>query len=409
MKQQFFQQKEPQLSALPAITLPILGICGPSGAGKTTLIEALLPELVQRGLRVAVVKHDCRNLLVDTPGKDAQVSLAPWMDKERPPGKDSDRLYRAGADVFLFGGEEFAPQGHFLRGVRLHGDAGASLGLQLHQLARRYDLVLVEGHGQTPVPKIWLLADNGAGALGMDVHAPPADADVDGNAVLKVFSRGEARAAQVLDFLLQWLQEIWCQTPVWACVLIGGRSSRMGQPKHLLEKEESTAGFTWLEHTVGLLQPLIGDHIALSGGGLVPESLAHLPRLPDIPEARGPLTGILAAMRWQPAVSWLLIACDMPDISTEALAWLLAQRQPGYWGTVPRLQENGYVEPLLAHYDYRCGPLFEGLLASGSLRIGQIARQGKIETPLIPLLLRSSWHNINTPQELARSRQARPV
>jgi len=402
MKQQSFQQKEHQLSALPAITLPILGICGPSGAGKTTLIEAMLPELVQRGLRVAVVKHDCRNLLVDMPGKD------------------SDRLYRAGADVFFLGGEGFAPQGHFLRGVRLHGDAGASFGFQLSQLARRYDLVLVEGHGQTPVPKVWLLADDGAGPQGMDVPpvplvpemdviAPSADVDVDGNAVLRVFPRGEARAAQVFDFLLQWLHEIWIQAPVWACVLIGGRSSRMGRPKHLLEKEASTAGFTWLEHTVGLLQPLIGDHIALSGGGLVPESLAHLPRLPDIPEARGPLTGILAAMRWQPAVSWLLIACDMPDISAEALAWLLAQRQPGYWGTVPRLQENGYVEPLLAHYDYRCGPLFEELLASGSLRIGQIARQSKIETPLIPLLLRSAWHNINTPQELARSRQVRPV
>jgi molybdopterin-guanine dinucleotide biosynthesis protein MobB len=389
MKQQSRQQEEPRLSALPAITLPILGICGLSGVGKTTLIEAMLPELVQRGLRVAVVKHDCRHLVVDIPGKD------------------SDRLYRAGADVFFLGGEGF---------VRLHGDAGASFGFQLSQLARRYDLVLVEGHGQTPVPKVWLLTDDGAGPQDMDVppmplasekdeERPPADME----AVLKVFPRGPARAVQVLDFLLQWLQEIWLQTPVWACVLIGGRSSRMGRPKHLLEKEESTAGFTWLEHTVGLLQPLIGDHIALSGSGLVPESLAHLPRLPDLPEARGPLTGILAAMRWQPAVSWLLIACDMPDISTKALVWLLAQRQPGCWGTVPRLQENGYVEPLLAHYDYRCGPLFEGLLASGSLRIGQIARQSKIETPLIPLQIRSSWHNINTPQELARSRQAKPV
>ncbi|MDO9041863.1 MAG: molybdopterin-guanine dinucleotide biosynthesis protein B [Desulfocapsaceae bacterium] len=370
MKQRPLQQQESQIPALPATTLPILGICGLSGAGKTTLIEALLPELVQRGLRVAVVKHDCRNLVVDMPGKD------------------SDRLFRAGADVFLLGGEEF---------VRLHGDAGASFGFQLTQLARRYDLVLVEGHGQTPVSKIWLLADDGC--------EPSADV----GAVLKVFSRGEMRAAQLLDFVLQWLQEIWCQTPVWACVLIGGRSSRMGRPKHLLEKEESTAGSTWLEHTVGLLQPLIGKQIALSGGGLVPDSLAHLPRLPDIPEARGPLTGVLAAMRWQPAVSWLLIACDMPDISTEALTWLLAQRQPGYWGTVPRLQENGYVEPLLAHYDYRCGPLFEELLTSGSLRIGQIARQSKVDTPLVPEQIRSSWHNINTPQELARSRQVRPV
>ena len=366
MKEQPFQQQDSQI----ATRLPILGICGLSGAGKTTLIEALLPELEQRGLRVAVVKHDCRNLVVDMPGKD------------------SDRLFRAGADVFLLGGEEF---------VRLHGDDGAGFGFQLTLLARRYDLVLVEGHGQTPVPKVWLLADDGV--------MPSADT----KAVLRVFPRGETRAAQVLEFLLQWLQEIWIQTPVWACVLIGGRSSRMGRPKHLLEKEESTAGLTWLEHTVGLLQPLIGDHIALSGSGLVPESLAHLPRLPDIPEARGPLTGILAAMRWQPAVSWLLIACDMPDITTEALIWLLAQRQPGYWGTVPRLQENGFVEPLLAHYDYRCGPLFEELLDSGSLRIGQIARQGKVDTPLIPLQLRSSWHNINTPQELAQSRQVGPV
>jgi molybdopterin-guanine dinucleotide biosynthesis protein/molybdopterin-guanine dinucleotide biosynthesis protein A len=388
MKEQPFQKKHGPMPVLPATRLPILGVCGLSGAGKTTLIEALLPELVQRGLRVAVVKHDCRNLAVDTPGKDAHVSLAPWMEKERLPGKDSDRLFRAGADVFLLGGAEF---------VRLHGDGGAGFEFHLNQLARRYDLVLVEGHGQTPVPKVWLLAD--------DENTPSAEVEV----VLQVFPRGEARASQVLDFLLQWLQEVWCLTPVWACVLIGGRSSRMGQPKHLLEKEDSSAGSTWLEHTVGLLQPLIGNQIALSGAGFTPESLAHLPRLPDIPEARGPLTGILAAMRWQPAVSWLLIACDMPDITTEALTWLLAQRQPGFWGTVPRLQENGYVEPLLAHYDYRCGLLFEELLASGSLRIGQIAGQSKIATPLIPLPLRSSWHNINTPQELAQSRQTRSV
>jgi glutamate dehydrogenase (NADP+)/cyclic pyranopterin phosphate synthase/molybdopterin-guanine dinucleotide biosynthesis protein A len=389
MKEQNYKKKSSQSPERPTTRLAILGICGLSGAGKTTLIEAILPELVQRGLRVAVVKHDCRNLMVDLPGKD------------------SDRMYRAGADVFLLGGEEF---------VRLHGDDGSSFGFQLSQLARQYDLVLVEGHGQTPVPKVWLLADDEGRPPDMDVSAPlapgrdedrPIAADGEGNVVLRVFRRGEARTGQVLDFLLPWLQKIWLQTPVWACVLIGGRSSRMGRPKHLLEKEASSTATTWLEHTVALLQPLIGDNIALSGAGFVPECLAHLPRLPDIPEARGPLTGILAAMRWQPVVSWLLIACDMPDINTEALTWLLSRRQPGCWGTVPCLHEDGYVEPLLAHYDYRCAPLFEQLLASGSLRIGQIARQSKIETPLIPLPLRSSWHNINTPQELARSREAR--
>jgi molybdopterin-guanine dinucleotide biosynthesis protein MobB len=326
--------------------------------------------LLRRGLRVAVVKHDCRNPVVDCPGKD------------------SDRLYRAGADVFLLGGEEFS---------RVHGDGGAGLAFQLSRLARRYDLVLVEGHGQTPIPKIWLLAEG-------EVEAPAETEDV-----LEVFPRSAGMAARIFDFLLQWLQDVWLQTPVWACVLIGGRSSRMGRPKHLIAKQEIRDSATWLEHTVGLLQPLIGDHIVLSGGGLVPESLSCLPRLPDIPEVCGPLTGILAAMRWQPDVSWLLVACDMPDISSEAVSWLLSQRRPGCWGTVPRLHEDGYVEPLLAHYDYRCGPLFERLRASGSLRMSLIARQGGIESPLVPPALRSSWHNINTPEELAVSRQARRV
>lgn len=348
--------------------LPVLGICGHPGAGKTTLIEAMLPELIHRGLRVAVVKHDCRNPVVDCPGKD------------------SDRLYRAGADVFLLGGGEFA---------RLHDEAGADFFFQLSRLVRSYDLVLVEGHGRTPVPKLWLLAQNES--------APPGEVE----AVLDVFPHGEGRAARIFDFLLKWIQDVWLQTPVWACVLIGGRSSRMGRPKHLIEMEKMPGFITWLEHTVGLLQPLVGTHIALSGSGLVPGSLAGLPRLPDIPETGGPLTGILAAMRWQPAVSWLLVACDMPDITAEAVNWLLAQRRPGCWGTVPRLHEDGYVEPLLAHYDYRCGQLFERLLASGSLRIGRVAREGKVETPLIPPSLRSSWHNINTPQELAESRRNR--
>ena len=372
------KQDKGRLFVPPSAKLPILGICGSSGAGRTTLIEALLPELLQRGLRVAVVKDVCHALPVG------------FRDK------DSERLCRAGADLFSLSTEAFAAQGQFRRGAGQADESGAGFSFQLNQLARHYDLVLVEGHGQTPVPKVWIAAAE---------ELFPADMEV----VLRVFPKEEGRVvAQVLDFLLPWLQEIWSQTPVWACVLIGGRSSRMGRPKHLLEKEEAVAT-TWLEHTAGLLSSLVGNNIALSGAGLVPASLAHLPRLPDIPEIRGPLTGILAAMRWQPAVSWLLIACDMPDISAEALVWLLDRRRPGCWGTVPRLQEDGYVEPLLAHYDYRSAPLFEQLLDSGSLRIGQIARQGKIETPLIPLPLRSSWHNINTPQELARSRQAEPT
>ncbi|VAW57388.1 Molybdopterin-guanine dinucleotide biosynthesis protein MobB [hydrothermal vent metagenome] len=50
---------------------PLLGFAAFSGTGKTTLLLKLIPELKQRGLRIAVVKHAHHNFDMDTPGKDS--------------------------------------------------------------------------------------------------------------------------------------------------------------------------------------------------------------------------------------------------------------------------------------------------------------------------------------------------
>lgn len=49
----------------------VIGICGYSGAGKTQLIEALIPLLKARGLRVSVIKHAHHRFDIDHPGKDS--------------------------------------------------------------------------------------------------------------------------------------------------------------------------------------------------------------------------------------------------------------------------------------------------------------------------------------------------
>ena len=49
----------------------ILGIAGWSGAGKTTLIEKLIPLLCARGLSVSTVKHAHHGFDMDRPGKDS--------------------------------------------------------------------------------------------------------------------------------------------------------------------------------------------------------------------------------------------------------------------------------------------------------------------------------------------------
>ena len=50
--------------------MKLLGIVGWSGAGKTTLIEKLLPALAARGLRVSTIKNTHHSVDLDLPGKD---------------------------------------------------------------------------------------------------------------------------------------------------------------------------------------------------------------------------------------------------------------------------------------------------------------------------------------------------
>lgn len=50
--------------------MKVVGFSGFSGAGKTHLVEQLIPALKLRGLRVSVVKHAHHDFDIDHPGKD---------------------------------------------------------------------------------------------------------------------------------------------------------------------------------------------------------------------------------------------------------------------------------------------------------------------------------------------------
>jgi len=249
----------------------------------------------------------------------------------------------------------------------------------LRSLVTQYDLVIFDTGVDLPVEQIQI---GGYGDSGQDNL---------------VWTIGDDLAMQKFtDRLVEKLDELVRGTPVWGCILIGGKSSRMGRPKHLIEDKNKT---TWLERTTDILRPLV-DGLMISGAGVLPEKLTDIDRLADIPGVVGPLTGILAASRWQPTVTWLLVACDMPHITQEAVQWLLAGRRAGCWGRVPRLEGSKHCEPLFAWYDFRAAQLFEEQLSDGNLRIGGAASHLKIDNPLIPESLRYGWQNINTPEQL---------
>ncbi len=101
--------------------IPVVCIVGKSGAGKTTLIEALVSGLKGRGYRVGTIKHDVHGFEIDREGKDT------WRHK------------KAGADLVLISSPVK---------MALIKDTGRDVPLE--ELVERFvsdvDLVLVEGY-----------------------------------------------------------------------------------------------------------------------------------------------------------------------------------------------------------------------------------------------------------------------
>jgi len=330
---------------------PALAVCGWSGSGKTTALEAVIPELTAQGLAVGVVKHDAHGLDVDRPGKD------------------SDRLFRAGADVVVHAPDEAL--------ARRHG--ATELGAVVGQLLADHDLVLVEGHKGTPLPKIWLASP--------DEPAPPAEVEN----VLAVLPWGSDRGTALLSLVRDWLPRAWRRVPVMGGVLVGGASARMGRPKHLL----TLAGATFLERVTAAIRPSVRE-VVVVGDAEVPGSPS---RLADAPDADGPLAGILAAARWAPDRAWVIAACDLPRLRREAVEWLIAQREPGRWAVVPGGPAG--VEPLLALYEPQARLPLERLAAQGLRAPRLLAAHPRAHVVAPPPELRECWDNVNTAEDLA--------
>ena len=253
---------------------------------------------------------------------------------------------------------------------------------QLRVLCQQYDAVLVESQIPVRFHHLWL-------------------GDICGGNPGQLFTVGPSELGwdSVIEKIVNWLRRQWLATPVWGCVLVGGKSRRMGRAKHLICHQ----GKTWVERTVEVLQQQV-EKVVISGAGELPDSLGEMDRIADIEGLAGPIAGILAALRYQPEVSWLVVACDLPEMNEQALQWLLSHRNIGRHAILADLEGNGRVEPLLAYYDYRCRKAVENIIAAGSLRINRLQGVPGVFTDQPPERLRKCWRNINTPRDLERHR-----
>jgi len=335
--------------------VPVLAVSGWSGSGKTTLLEAVIPALVQRGLAVALLKHDAHGLDVDREGKD------------------SDRLFRAGADVVVDGpGESFTRRRPSKEWIQTRS--------AWWQLAPHHDVLLVEGRKHSPFPKIWLSTP--------DKPTPPDDVV----SIIGELAWTDDRPARFLELFDSWIRSAWLDREIWGGVLTGGASRRMGCDKASLIYR----GKPFARHVTDALLTICKDRRRILALGAAVEGCRTIH---DPPGVRGPLAGMLGALRWHPSAAWLVSACDQPLVSENALRWLLDQRAPGRWVIMPRARD-GRMMPMPAVYEPQAAVLAEDLLEAGRLAPREMASHPKVYSPTPPAELLSAWANINTPEDL---------
>jgi molybdopterin-guanine dinucleotide biosynthesis protein A len=195
---------------------------------------------------------------------------------------------------------------------------------------------------------------------------------------------------------------MWRGPAICGAVLVGGRSSRMGLPKDGLW----TGSRTFLDRAIDTLRPFCDEQFVIGRDRPEDALRGHRDRgrcaigwLPDAPGASGPLGGILAALDARPDVLWLILPCDMPGISHDAISLLLDHHVVGAPVTAGQLHSRREFEPFPLILSPNVGPRWRAAMDAGGRSLRAVLRMIGAQAVPIPCHMADDWWNVNTPTD----------
>jgi len=194
-----------------------------------------------------------------------------------------------------------------------------------------------------------------------------------------------------------------------AIILAGGFSSRFGQDKGLLQLAEKPI----IRHILDVVDTIVDESIIIVSSKSQAEKYSHVmdSRINvfiDEEDAHGPLMGALTGFKRACGRYSLLLPCDTPFLSKDALS-LLLELCINRNAVIPRWP-NGYIEPLQAVY--RTKPACEAAknaLSEGRLNVRSMVDRLRGVRYVSTLALQEldpefrTFFNINTPMDLKRA------
>lgn len=174
-----------------------------------------------------------------------------------------------------------------------------------------------------------------------------------------------------------------------AILLAGGGSTRMGADKALLPID----GKPMIQRIHEQLRPWFSRTLVSSNHASA-HAFLGVPVVMDEAVGKGPLMGIVSALKASPDEINFVTACDTPEVDIDLMRAMVHQARA--WDAVVPRTELGRSEPLFAVYNKSVLPAFEHLLSSGNYRMTDALERCRVKyMPVVPGQIR----NINTRSE----------
>ena len=181
-----------------------------------------------------------------------------------------------------------------------------------------------------------------------------------------------------------------------AVLLAGGESRRMGKDKAMIVFH----GKPLWQIQIELLRKLKPKEILVSARSDLSWRPADVKLILDASPSRGPLSGLTAALVSMETDHLLVLAIDLPFMTTEHLRHLCSLTMNGS-GVVPLIEGN--AEPLAAIYPKEAQAVFCEALQGDNFSLQPIVRKLVARNMLLEIPIsgpaREFYRNINEPQD----------
>ncbi len=178
-------------------------------------------------------------------------------------------------------------------------------------------------------------------------------------------------------------------------ILAGGKSTRMGTDKALLEIN----GETLLSHAVKLCRSVCTQVLISSNS--IDHEIEGIKRIPDEIKECGPMGGIYSCLKHAENKWSFVISVDAAFVTPEFVSFLVSRANNKYDAVVP-VHKKG-KEPLIALYNKSTLPFFKKNLEAGNYKMHFLLEN--LKTNFVDS---NQWveqnphlfHNINSPEDL---------